>query len=92
MLYDSRDGVNGDVEIAIRELIDKHDTKLLSSLAYLSIDFIREFRDKIDIDKMWKTLMNYPEPPVLTDQWYRWREKLYKFEKEFMKEEYRKQM
>ena len=85
MLYDSRDSVNGDIEIAIRELIDKHGTELLSSLAYLSIDFIREFRDRINIDKMWETLMNYPEPPVLSDPWYRWREKLYKFRDEFYK-------
>ena len=85
MLYNSRDGVNGDIQIAIRELIDKHGTELLSSLAYLSIDFIREFRDRINIDKMWETLMNYPEPPVLTDEWYRWREKLYKFRDEFYK-------
>lgn len=86
MLYFSCDSVNGDAEIGMRENIDEYDTELLSSLAYLSIDFIREFRDRIDINKMCETLKNYPEPPIRTDYWYRWRDKLWKFQQEFLKD------
>ena len=86
MIYFSHDSINGDIEFIIRENINDYDTELLSSLAYLSIDFIREFQDRIDINKMCETLKNYPEPPVLTDQWSRWRDKLWKFQQEFLKD------
>lgn len=86
MIYDSRDSINGDLEFIMRENIDDYDKESLSHCAYLSINFIREFRDRIDINKMCEILKNYPEPPVLTDQWYRWRDKLWKFQQEFLKD------
>lgn len=87
MIYDSRDSINGDLEFTIREYIDNYNVEFLSSIPYISINFIREFQDRIDINKMCETLKNYPEPPVLTDQWYRWRDKLWKFQQEFLKDE-----
>ena len=86
MIYDSRDSINGDLEFTIREYIDNYNMEFLSSIPYLSINFLREFRDRIDINEMYETLKNYPEPPVLTDQWYRWRDKLWKFQQEFLKD------
>lgn len=86
MIYFSRDSINGDAETEIREYINNYNMEFLSSIPYLSINFIREFRDRIDMKKMGETLKNYPEPPVLTDQWYRWRDKLWKFQQEFLKD------
>lgn len=73
-------------ESSLRENIDNYTEEELSSMPNLSLDFIREFRDRIDLIKMYAILIITQAPPILSDKWYRWKERLQMFQTELLKE------